>query len=378
MPDLLFEQAADLQRRGEFEEAERRYRRLAARGRDDWPLHHNLGALAAAQSRYPAAERAFRTALQRNSHSAASLSGLGNALLYLQRPDEAEVVLRKAWSIQPGNSTTAYRLSWALLQQGRYAEAWPWFEYRPGQETIPLDGVGYPKWEGQPVRGKSLLIWGEQGLGDEIQMIRFVRALREAGASRITVVVEPPNVPLFRDVGADLVLPRRGKLSIPRHDYWCPMMSLPYRLGIDRHTLRGGPYLPGPRASATAPVGVVLSGNPAHPNDRHRSIRDRSLLTAIPDAILLEPGADALENARSLSRLRALVTVDTMWAHLAGAMGLPCHILVAPDAADWRWEACASTTPWYESVRLYWQDVRGDWTAPLAAAARAVKPASGP
>lgn len=297
----------------------------------------------------------------------------GNAWLAAGRPELAECAFREAFGLHR-SGRIGYRLGVSLLQQGRYEEGWPYFEHRSGVETVPLRAVSYPRWQGESVNGRAVLLWGEQGIGDEIQMARFVPILKRRGATRVTVACLAPNVRLFQLLGADLVMERRGKLSIPQHDFWVPMLSLPHCLGVTISNLEGTPYLPGARGPRQG-WGVISRGNPRHEHDAERSIFDSVLAESIPGAVEISPIGDMIDALAQISQLRGLVTVDTSWAHLAGAAGIPCHVLLSTKVPEWRWQAGAASTPWYKSLRLHWQTVPGSWREPIASAASEVRTA---
>ena len=85
------------------------------------------------------------------------------------------------------------------------------------------------------------------------------------------------------------------------------------------------------------------------------------LLREVPGAFALEPAGDMLDSLSLVSRCRLVITVDTSWAHLAGAAGVPCFLLLSHSGVDWRWFPKGPTSPWYPSMRLFWQTFPGDW-----------------
>jgi hypothetical protein len=261
-----------------------------------------------------------------------------------------------------------------LLRRHDYAELWRLHENRTSRTDGPIARCRTPEWRGEPLAGKHLLVFGEQGMGDEIQFGRFVPRLKALGA-RVTAAVLPANRRLYaQQVGADDTLDRVETQAF-QADYVVGLLSLPYRLQChDEASLGRAAYLTAPEPRRTGGVGVVWRGEPRHPNDANRSMRSPDLLMSLPGAQLIEPEGDAIDSLNRLAGLDALVTVDTSWAHLAGALGLPCHILLPFISPDWRWEADRSDSPWYGSVRLHRQPEPGAWE-PLVADVRAALPA---
>ena len=282
--------------------------------------------------------------------------------LYARGEDiAAEALGREALAARPADAQLWRTLAPLLLVQGKYREGFQAFEARGERLSSPLTRLSYPEWEGAPLAGRSILVGGEQGLGDEIQFARFVPQLRRLGASRITLTAASANVRALSQVGADQVIPRdAGAVAVPRHDCWVMLGSLPHRLGLTLETLSGAPYL---RAEVTSRggLGVVERGDPAHPNDANRSLPEGLLQQALPRAELLRPQGDVLDSLRRLAGFDLLITVDTSWAHMAGALGLPCRLLLPKGPIDWRWMRERRDSPWYASLTLYRQRTPGDW-----------------
>lgn len=248
---------------------------------------------------------------------------------------------------------------------GEYGEGFALYDgrFERARGRVPKAPLRYPQWRGENLTGKSLLIWPEQGFGDQIMFARFVPALVERGA-RVTVLTQPALVRLFQHLPAT-ILGAAGQLSIPRHDYWTMPGSIPGPLGITQATLPSAPYLPG-RPGGNG-IGIVVRGDPGHANDRNRSLplELATELLTLPSAVSLLPedtGAqDFQATADRIADLEMVVTVDTSIAHLAGAMGKRTWVLVPEDGLDWRWMRGRSDSPWYPSVRLFRRPLGQDW-----------------
>src|SRR5689334_16252026 len=110
------------------------------------------------------------------------------------------------------DATTLADRGYELLAQGRFLEGWPLYEHRLPRVHSPMLKAGLQEWLGEPLGGKSILVYGDQGHGDEIMFARFVRQLRaQHPQAKITLAVLPANVRLFDNLGADEVLGRLGK-----------------------------------------------------------------------------------------------------------------------------------------------------------------------
>ncbi|MBF0295226.1 MAG: tetratricopeptide repeat protein [Magnetococcales bacterium] len=436
-----------LKERGAFAEAEAAYRRAIALLPNGADNHYNLANLLTADKRPAEAEAAFRMTLRLAPRHVCAMTNLGVLLagdhrtaqaetLYRQalaieedeetwynlgillketkRFPEAEAAYRRALQLAPDSCRVIWNLALLLLAQGRYAAGWPLYEIRyhprkPDPAAIPIQ-PGYPMWQGEEIAAKSLLVVGEQGCGDQIQMARFLDSLKKAGAGRLTLVCAAELMPVLATLAdADRLLPREEGMPFPRHDYWVFSGSLPHRLGVTLATLPAPiPYLfpPPGRASAWEArlpeqgfrVGLVWKGNPRHKNDAHRSLPGLETLAPLwrvagvvfvslqkgngeeearhpPVAQPLLQWTEALsdfgETAALASRLDLVITVDSAVAHLAGALGIPCRVLLPAHDTDWRWLHDREDSPWYPGVvRLLRQEQRGEWQPVVEAAAR--------
>jgi hypothetical protein len=308
----------------------------------------------------------------------------------------------------PDSVGANWNLALCNLLLGRFEDGWRGYEWRwrrNSPENLPRN-FPTPLWLGQaPLAGKTVLLHGEQGLGDCIQFIRYAPMVADRGA-KVVVEVFAPLTELFGSVaGIDQVIPRGGVL--PPVDFQCPLMSLPLALGSFGEPPYAAPYLatpPGRRAAWTVRlgpsdrlrVGLACRGSPTHGADHLRSVPLAELAAALPagpqyhllqkdlapsdrEALGALGGiafwgdqlTDVADTAALCELMDVVISVDTSIAHLAGALGTPVRILVAFDP-DWRWGLRGDTSAWYPSARVLRQSVRGDWSGPLAQAAREI------
>ncbi|ASW00513.1 hypothetical protein [Paraburkholderia aromaticivorans] len=354
-----------------------------------------------------AAEATMRAVDAAAPGNADVLSAIGMYLGEQARYEESEAALQAALAIDPSAVQAAVDLADLGLRRGAWASAWPRFEARLAREDRERNNVVSlmtrvcPRWRGEALAGKTLVVHSEQGSGDDIQMVRFIPFLAarvgdEGG--RLVLAVRRALHPLFARFHADCVSIEDGPLGTPH--YGLPMMSLPLVLGLQPEQVRGTPYLRADatkvaawreRVGACAPdakwqIGLVWSGSPTHRRDAKRSIPLAALapLQALPDVVFhpLTPGRHADVTALAaqgfrlcdltgdyahgfddvaahLAALDAVVTIDSAPLHLGGALG---HRVLAmlDHVSHWSW-GTEESQPWYDSVDLYRQPRPAQW-----------------
>jgi tetratricopeptide (TPR) repeat protein len=301
------------------------------------------------------------------SPRAEQIHNRGRALAYDGQFARAAEEFRRVLKFDPGNPFARYDLALALLAQGRFDEGFSHYSARyelPGARPRP--DLPFPAWTGQSLEGKSLVVFPEQGFGDQIQMARFAPVLAGLGAD-VTWLCEPALAPLFQGLGVR-ALAAAGKVEFPDPDYWCQVMDLPGLLRVSSDRIPGAPYLSATPKPLGSKVGLVRRGKPSHANEAVRSLPDDLVLPF--EALNLAPestGARSFqETAEIIAGLNLVISVDTAIAHLAGALGKPCFLLLAAQGVDWRWKRSGSTSPWYPTMRLYRQPAPGDWATVVA------------
>ncbi|WP_417070726.1 tetratricopeptide repeat protein [Niveibacterium terrae] len=383
--------------------------RLAASLAPDFPeAHLHLGKTLLAQDKTDEAE----TALMRAAELRPACFEVNYTLARLYadslRIREAETHYRRALAANPAHIDTRLSLALLLLSTGRLEEGLPLYEVRREKDLYKnADKFPFQDWHGEDLHEKSIVVCPEQGLGDQILCLRFLPLLRARGARRISVVCSSSLKPLFSSTpDADLILSQEDAAQgIALHDYRVLAFSLPLLLQLTLTTIPGtDPYLSAdPGRTAKWPsllcgeemrIGLVWRGSAQHANDANRSLSSLAELAplwALPglkffslqkgdgEAEALQPptnqpivalGQDIMDfadTAAIIDQLDLLICVDTSIAHLAGALGKPCWVMLPAIDTDWRWFRDRSDTPWYRSLKLFRQGTPGDWTKAVAA-----------
>ncbi len=235
-------------------------------------------------------------------------------------------------------------------------------------------------WDGTPVDGRDVLVRCYHGLGDTLQFCRYLPALRRRAAG-VTLEVQPDLLPLMPLVGGpDRMVPFDPAHPLPPSECALEIMELAHALRIAPEP---APYLVVPRPDPARDHGGLRAGLCWRAQAGWRPQRSMNQDAAAALACLrgvawqsLQKGTalpgmaacpeDLPETARIIAGLDLVITVDTMVAHLAGAIGVPVWLLL-DTAPDWRWRAGGRGSVWYRGVRKYQQIVPGDWTGPLRA-----------
>lgn len=379
------------------------YRRALAHQPDDLRAAYNLGVALQTAGRLEEAEQIYRRLLRRSEANSSAHNNLGNVLLALGRVSEAIGHYRRARFYEPASAEARLNLGLAHLLVGDYERGWEGYEYRRMQPGAVSRRFAKPRWRGEPLEGRRILLHAEQGLGDTVQFSRFAGVLARRGAA-VILECQPAVVPLVKampGIAAVVASPGDGEQGgLPEFDCHLPLLSVPGVLRTHLKTIPAEtPYLFPRRqvverwaailaglepAAARRRVGLAWAGNPRHPNDANRSIPPARLaplfgLRGVFFASLQKGGAaaqiagaggrvhdfgplltDLEQTAAAILQLDLVISADTMVAHLAGALGRPVWLL-APFAPDWRWMLDRADSPWYPTMRLFRQKQRGGW-----------------
>lgn len=390
---------------GRVDDAVRPLRRATSLDASHHLAWYGLGRALQTLGRVVEAVTAYERCLQVNPRHVLARANLVAALNFLDRYDEAEQEARVVLASAPDDAGAHFNLAMSLLARGQWAEGWAEYEWR--ERTVMLARqqrtTVTPRWEGEGLAGRVLLVNAEQGFGDTLQFVRYLPLLRARGAHVLLQCPAPLVALLHASHLADQVF-AFGE-PVPAHDVHVPLTGVPHRLSLHCHTSVMGhtaPYLTPPSdrlASATAwsvggtrRIGLVWAGSATHVNDMHRSCGFAALdplwelrgvtWVSLQAGVSVGPGGvrppkgvvlhdhaaylkDFADTAVALRALDLVITVDSAVAHLAGALGTPCWLLLPRVGLDWRWVAETTTARWYDSVRTFRQGETGGWRTTL-------------
>jgi hypothetical protein len=333
--------------------------------------------------------------------NAPAFCNYGNVMRELGYPQRAIPFLQHSVLLDPSNITTQFNLAVAYLLVGDYQRGWAQYETRWQFEHLSGTEPKFtqPRWRGEDIRDKTILVVGEQGHGDCIQFSRFIFNLHAMGA-RVKLQVTDGLIPLL---GQSNIIERTGRYDedLGDFDYWVPIMSIPGILGV---TLENLPKLQS-YLTATPPqmkvwqdrlgpknrmrVGFSWSGRTDSWIHQHKSVPFPVILDMIQSNPQYEwinlqvdatpeqesqlsalgvkryPGAitSFADTAALIMHMDVVISVDTAISHLSGALGRPTWVMLNQYGQDWRWLLDRNNSPWYSTATLFRQPTRGDWAS---------------
>ena len=350
-------------------------------------------------------------ALATDPNCAAAHNMIGFAAFEKGELESAERHYRAALAIDPTLPGVQMNLGILLLAQGKYADGLEFYEARFKlylKQILGYDSDYFPvtcrapQWDGKNLAGKTILLWVEQGLGDNLMMIRYLPELIKMGCDKLVVNSRPELSRILRHLPYPVdVVETEETLRSGTYDYHCPMTSLPYLLSTRVETIPNQvPYIFVPEdmkrkwadrlASISGPkVGLVWAGNKALARDALRSVsfaayepfarisgirfvslqkgesggQARHAGWLVQDCI--EECGDFLDTAALVENLDLVISVDTSMAHLAGALGKPVWLLNRFES-EWRWMMEREDSPWYPTMRIFRQPALHDWSSVIA------------
>lgn len=386
-----------------FDQAIDCFNRILAKNPDAANAYNNLGTIFQTQNKLEQAIKSFHRALAINPDFVDAYYNLGNSLQLQGNLDMAVDNYQKTIALKSDHCQAHNSLGQLLLKLGRLEKGWQHCEarYHPDigeRSTIPPN-LPFPQWQGESLKGKSLVIWYEQGFGDEIQFCRYVSVLKSQGAKYITWVCKKPLKPLLKTLKeVDSVIAKEEIATIAFHDYWVFALSVPLYCNTTLTNIPATvPYLyANPeqqnkiaselKSITEFKVGICWKGNPLYKADAERSpgispfkplfnlsgVKFFTLQPNTREEFILNTGKSGVDRGHEINsanfeeatalimNLDLVITSCTSICHLAGALGKPVWI-VLPLAADWRWLMDREDSPWYPNARLFRQTTAGDW-----------------
>jgi tetratricopeptide (TPR) repeat protein len=392
----------------QLEEAAAQYRRAIALKPQLAAAHNNLGNVLQSQRKHAEAVDSYQRALELNPVDAHANSNLANAFRNLGRFDEALASYARALELNDEYATAHCSRAMLRLMLGDFENGWPEYEWRWKTRQALKRDFSAPRWDGNPLGTKTILLYDEQGFGDTFQFVRFASLVKEQNPAA-TVILEcqrPLVGALAGCLGVDQIIPR-GE-ALPSINFQTPLLTLPAILGTSLRTIPASvPYLSADPALVTVwrerlrlptglRIGINWHGRPGTQGFSRRNLplRHFALLAAVPGVHLVSlqigEGREQLpvaingglciadlgddfdtirgpfvDTAAVMLNLDLIISSDTSIPHLAGALGVPVWVAL-PLIADWRWLLDRQDSPWYPTMRLFRQEVAGDWQHVIA------------
>ena len=364
--------------------------------------YYNMGVALNDKGDPEAAIESYKQALKIKPDYAEAYNNIGNVLKDQGDLEAAIDSYKQAININPDYAEAYYNLSLLHLLRGNLDEGFKYHEWRlkikkptaaPARTNLIWDGE-------QSLSGKHFVVYEEQGLGDIIQFCRYLPVLEQKGAN-VTFKVKSNLHALLQTMDSktslNTRLPEENKI-----DFELPMMSLPLALKTTVETIPAQiPYLYADDQrkkrwneklgnKTVTRIGLVWSGSTWHKNDHNRSLLlnqltsllvlpvefhslqkevreiDIKTLTDFPkinqhqDDLL-----DLSDTAALIDEMDLVISVDTLVAHLSGAMGKKTFILL-PYSPDYRWMLDRADSPWYPTATLFRQPSVGDWDSVIS------------
>jgi Flp pilus assembly protein TadD len=402
----------------QWDAAETCYRRALAIQPSLIQARGNLAAMLNDKGDSDGAEREYRAVLATNPRFADTHVNLGNLLRNRGDLDAAIASYRTAVSCDPSHAMAHNNLGGALLLAEEWSEGWAEFEWRwrLGDNPALRGRHRLPLWQGDPLNGRRILVWGEQGIGDVVLLATMLPDLLAAGA-HVTLEVDQRLVDLMQRSFPQIVVVAWGQVPAARLDCQANIgrLGLFLRPAADSFATTQAYLRPDParvdafkrRYAALGPgpvIGIAWQSKSTSHRRKSLALDDFApLFHALPHAtfVSLQYGDTADEIARvsqrstvhihrddsfdnwadldglaaQIAALDHVVTVSNLNAHLAGACGVPAHVLITQNAL-WYWPHRKTTTRWYASLRLTRLAERGSTGQAIASVARSLAGAS--
>lgn len=367
---------------------------------EDPRLHNNLGNVFKELEHLSEAALSISCACDLDPQNVVFKRNLASVRLAQGQPGETIKLMSDALKLAPEDAESHCLRAFAYLARSDFKKGWEDYQWRwrSTEQEAPRPFV-FPKWQGQPLQNKSILLWGEQGVGDEIMFASMLGKLK-AQAGCVVCECDPRLLPLFSRSFPDIEFVARTpagdrRLRQSDFDYQSPLGDLALYLRTSRRDFgQGGAFLQAApamterfrqgyknRENGRKLCGLSWkSGASQTGNQRSLAPEDFAALASLKDVsfICLQYGdvaedikqfetlfglgvfrdetvdqmSDMDRYAAQIGALDAVLTVANTTVHVSGGLGVPTQVLI-PGPADWRWGICEATSPWYGSVHLH-------------------------
>ncbi len=429
---------------GDFAAAEAAYHRSIQADPGYAIAYNGLGVLFNEMERKDDAEHWFRQAIEKDPSYVEAYNNLGNLIFNQDRVEEADVIYDKALAVNPRSPVANFNKGTLLakkrlvnealdyiekaialdpdyveaywnhsvmsLMKGDYATGWREHDYRLRLKEFPKRPFNKPAWQGEPLQGKRILVLAEQGFGDTLQFVRYLRLVKAQGGTVIFECQKELKTLLANCPYIDAVVTQgTAEFLKSGFDVYVYLLSLPGIFKTERDSIpeiqqdvvvtksvreKWRLRLSGYEGRK---IGIVWACHSASPTCNVRTVgwdgfqplfgvagntffslqKGNAALSAdttLPENLVdLAPEiGDFQDTAAIIQCLDLVITVDTAVAHLAGLLNVPTWALI-PHESDWRWLRDTTASPWYPSLRLFRQESHGDWPPVVEAVIQALQ-----
>ena len=395
---VAIQKALGLHRRREIPKAIEEYKAIIDKDPKNVQILYHLGLALTETEQWEESIEALNKVISIQDNHAEAHNSLGHCYVSTHRPELALECYDAAIAADQKYPVAHFNRACAYLKMGDYEKGWEEYEWRWKMPNFRPLNCPQPKWTGEDISEKTLLVHTEQGNGDAFQFARFLPLAREKCNKLVVVCTEPMRL-IFKEMDCVDEVRLPGNLPSNIFDVYCPIMSLAGVLGITLKNLpKQAPYLKinkqvvVPKLSKKnkkPKIGLAWTGNPNNSYNRQRSIPVETLMKLTEEKglefysfqypiqeqgkkIIAEHGVTDLEQelvgfaptGALLQQMDMVVTVCTATAHLAGALGLPTTVLLSTQS-DWRWGSTERVSKWYPNTSLIRQSKPGDWDGVL-------------
>lgn len=313
-----------------------------------------------------------------NSYLAAVHFDQGAAAMNANDFVRAVAAFDECLAFKPSDLLARWHVALSLLSLGDYVRGFSEYECRwdlcdwtwglLGEDIYRIEAL--PPWRGEPLDGKRVLVQHEQGYGDAIMALRYLPVLQARGAE-VTALMPPPLQRLVSEQ-FNVAVTGHAPRDLDQFDYRCPLFGVMQPLAQTPSTIPDQPYITPQRwRRQGGKIGIAWSGR----SRRELTLDDFLALFTAPGAryslqlgpvhsgVIALHADDFADTVEVIAQMDHIVTIDTVAAHLAGAMGHPSVHVVLPWNRDWRWYQARA---WYPTINVYPQPRINDWAEPFA------------